>query len=175
MASADCRVLCTNNGISDVKIINVICQMCKIIDFKTSAWLFFPPGTSWLLKIKAWRSFETPNNNIPDDTVSQPIRPEFWFPLCWLVFGFQYPVLYFRCFRENRACLMASVVHLLQIVQEIWPMRRRSRVQFLMVSLEFSIEIILPAVLCLAQGSTQPLTETSNRNISGRGVKAVGA
>jgi hypothetical protein len=70
---------------------------------------------------------------------------------------------------------MASVVHLLQIVQEIWPMRRRSRVQFLMVSLEFSIEIILPAVLCLARGSNQPLTETSNRNISGRGVKAVGA
>jgi len=44
--SADCHVLCANNGISDVKIIKVICQMRKIIDFKTSAWLFFFSGTS---------------------------------------------------------------------------------------------------------------------------------
>jgi hypothetical protein len=45
----------------------------------------------------------------------------------------------------------------------------RSRVRFLMVSLEFFIYIIFPAL-----GSTQPLTEMSTRNISWR-VKAAGA
>jgi len=75
MVSAEYHVLCTNNGISDVKIIKMICQMCKTVDFKTSEWLFFS-GTSGLLKIKAWLSFETSENNIPNDTVSLPIRPE---------------------------------------------------------------------------------------------------
>ena len=41
----------------------------------------------------------------------------------------------------------------------------RSRVRFPMVSLEFFIDIILPAAL-LALGSTQPLTEMSTGNIS---------
>ena len=48
-----------------------------------------------------------------------------------------------------------------------------SRVQFLMVSLEFFIDTILPAALW-SWGSTQPLTEMSTRNIS-CGVKAAGA
>jgi len=42
---------------------------------------------------------------------------------------------------------------------------RRSRVAFPMVSLEFFIDIILPAALW-PMGSTQPLTEMSTRNIS---------
>jgi hypothetical protein len=49
----------------------------------------------------------------------------------------------------------------------------RSRVRFPMVSLEFFIDIILPAALW-PLGSTQPLTEMSTRNISW-GVKTVGA
>jgi len=35
-----------------------------------------------------------------------------------------------------------------------------------MVSLEFFIDIILPAALWMALGLTQPLTEMSTRNIS---------
>jgi len=46
----------------------------------------------------------------------------------------------------------------------------RSRVRFAMVLLEFFIDIILSAALCL----TQPLREMSTRNIS-LGVKAAGA
>jgi len=41
----------------------------------------------------------------------------------------------------------------------------RSRVRFPIVSLEFFIDIILPAALW-TWGSTQPLTEMSTRNIS---------
>ena len=47
----------------------------------------------------------------------------------------------------------------------------RSLVRFPMVSLEFFIDITLPAALW----STQPLTEMSTGNISWGGVKAVGA
>ena len=54
-----------------------------------------------------------------------------------------------------------------------WTKARRSRVQSWMVSLEFFIDIILPAALC-PWGSTQPLTEMSTRNISW-GIKAAGA
>ena len=49
----------------------------------------------------------------------------------------------------------------------------RSRVRFPMVSLEFLIDIILPAALRTALGYTQPLTEMSTRNFLG--VKAAGA
>jgi hypothetical protein len=49
----------------------------------------------------------------------------------------------------------------------------RSRVRFPMVSLEFFIDIILPAVLW-PWGLAQPLTEMSTRNISWE-VKAAGA
>jgi len=49
----------------------------------------------------------------------------------------------------------------------------RPRVLFPMVSLEFFIDIILPAVLWHL-GFTQPVTEMSTRNISW-GVKAAGA
>jgi hypothetical protein len=41
----------------------------------------------------------------------------------------------------------------------------RTRVRFPMRSLDFSIDLILPAVLAL--GSTQPLTEMSIRNLPG--------
>jgi hypothetical protein len=51
----------------------------------------------------------------------------------------------------------------------------RSRVRFTMVSLEFFIDIILPAALWPLV-STQPLTEMSTRNIYHRwGVKAAAA
>ena len=49
----------------------------------------------------------------------------------------------------------------------------RSRVRFPMVSLEFFIDIILPAALW-PLGSTQPLIEMSTRSISW-GVKVDGA
>jgi len=51
----------------------------------------------------------------------------------------------------------------------------RSRVRIPMVSVEIFIDIILPAAL-LVQGSTQPLTEMSIRNISwgGTGGRCVG-
>jgi hypothetical protein len=49
----------------------------------------------------------------------------------------------------------------------------RSRVRFPMVSLEFFIDIILPAALW-PLGWTQPLTEMSTRNIYW-GVKVAGA
>jgi hypothetical protein len=42
----------------------------------------------------------------------------------------------------------------------------RSRVRFLMGSLSFSVELILPATT-MALGSTQPLTEMSTRNLPG--------
>jgi len=54
----------------------------------------------------------------------------------------------------------------------------RSRVRFLMVSLEFFIDIILPPPLAL--GSNQPLRKMSTRNISwgggggGKGGRCVG-
>ena len=50
----------------------------------------------------------------------------------------------------------------------------RSRVRFLMVSLEYFIDIVLSVALTMALGPTQPLTEMSTRNISW-GVKAAGA
>jgi hypothetical protein len=43
---------------------------------------------------------------------------------------------------------------------------RRSQVQFAMRSLDFSIDLILPAAT-MALGSTQPLTEMSTRNLPG--------
>jgi hypothetical protein len=41
-----------------------------------------------------------------------------------------------------------------------------SRVRFPLRSLDFSIDLILPAALC-PRGSTQPLTEMSTRNLPG--------
>jgi len=49
----------------------------------------------------------------------------------------------------------------------------RSWIRFLMVSLEFFIDIILPTALC-PLGLIQPVTEMSTRNISW-GAKAAGA
>jgi hypothetical protein len=49
----------------------------------------------------------------------------------------------------------------------------RSWVPFPMRSLEFSIDLILPAAV-LALGSTQLLTEMSTRNLPG-GLRAAGA
>jgi hypothetical protein len=42
----------------------------------------------------------------------------------------------------------------------------RSQVQFLVKSLDFSFDLILPAAL-MALGSTKPLTEMSTRNLPG--------
>jgi len=54
-----------------------------------------------------------------------------------------------------------AVVQLIEVLAQAG----RSQVRFQMVSLEFSIDIILPAALW-SWGLTQPLTEMSTRNIS---------
>jgi hypothetical protein len=60
---------------------------------------------------------------------------------------------------ENRAC--GSVVGC-----DTMPQARGSRVRFPMKSLEFLIDLNLPAAIWHL-GSTQPLTEMSTRNLSG--------
>jgi hypothetical protein len=52
----------------------------------------------------------------------------------------------------------------------------KSRVRFPMRSMDFPIDLILPAALTMALGSTQPLTEMNTRNFrGGKGQPARGA